>query len=201
MEHIRISPGKLKLMLTKADMEHYELDADGLSGDDLLSRDSLRPLLEDCRIRSGFDAVGGRLFIQLYPSRDGGAEIYITRLDAPPPDREKTDGGDAIRITAVYRFDAMASLLEVCRRLADDPAITESTAWSGERDCFLILYEKISCREYLERSKRRGGDCKKRLFIGEYGRYLPSPAAEFYVKEHCFCFCEKNAVKILANMV
>ena len=71
-------------MLTRADIVRYSLSGiiDGQSDgaeDPRTKKDALRQILDEAGRIPGFDGRG-RMFIQLYPSRDGGAEIYITRL-------------------------------------------------------------------------------------------------------------------------
>ncbi len=195
MEHILISPGKLKLMLTRADVEHYELPLSSDSDSDPRAQENLRSLLSELG-ELGFDPGNDRLFVQLYPSKDGGAEIYITKLG----EKSVRSSDERLTITHIGCFERLDELLSCCERLersgfGDESC--ESCAWyenSPER-CFLVLHESMSCREYLDRG------FKAEAIIGEYGRNIKSCGAIYYLKEHCFNFCEKKAVKILGSMV
>lgn len=80
MELIIISSSKLKIMLTAPDMQHYELQGNSLSCVDEGTRRAFRHIFDDARAQAGFDTEGERLFIQLYTSRDGGCEIFVTKL-------------------------------------------------------------------------------------------------------------------------
>jgi len=195
MDHIKISPDKLKLMLTKSDLDRYAIDCDTLDCETALTRHAFRALLDDVKRVSGFDARDDKVFIQLYPSRDGGAELYITRLtrreDTPAPD---ADAG--IRISSVCAFESMARLLDACAHM-QSAMPGESSAWSGEGHYYLVMEDKIAAKAYLSGERPN----EKRRFIGDYGKIIADPTAISYVKEHCFCFCEKNAVKILGSMV
>ncbi len=94
MELIIIDENKLKIMLTAPDMAHYELHTDRLNCANLATRRAFRHLFSDAREQIGFDTSGERLLVQLYTSRGGGCEIFVTKLgpedqDAPtviPPD-------------------------------------------------------------------------------------------------------------------
>ncbi len=82
MELIIIDESRLKIMLTKTDMHHYDLPADSASMAGASARRAFRHIFEDARERIGFDTTGERLFVQLYASRGGGCEIFVTKLGA-----------------------------------------------------------------------------------------------------------------------
>ena len=111
MEHILINSGKLKLMLTRADIVRYSLSGiiDGQSEDaedPRVKKDALRQLLDEAGRIPGFDGRG-RMFIQLYPSRDGGAEIYITRLTTREAEAFRGDEDDFMECDGFFdRRDA-----------------------------------------------------------------------------------------------
>lgn len=193
MEHILISPGKLKLILTPADVEHYELPLSNDVGTERTER-NLRALLDELG-GLGFDPGNDRLFVQLYPSKDGGAEIYITKLCEKPD----TIASDRLTITHIGCFDTLEELLCCCERLVrsgfGEDGDSEAFYEDSPKRWFLILYESMSCREYLDRGLRADA------IIGEYGRNIKSHGTIYYIKEHCFIFCKKKAVKILGSMV
>jgi negative regulator of genetic competence, sporulation and motility len=80
MEWIVINPSKLKIMLTEPDMQRYDLQPDRLDSMDEQTRLTFRQIFEDARKQTGFDTAGERLFVQLYTSRGGGCEIFVTKL-------------------------------------------------------------------------------------------------------------------------
>ena len=194
MEHILISPGKLKLMLTRDDVERYDLTS-AVDGEcDPESRQSFKALLADAG-KLGFDPGNDRLFIQLYPSKDGGAEIYITRLGERLP---AANPREKFSVTHIGAFDSLSDLLCCCKRLGGfDSEESESSAFSDEdgQNYYLVLSESLTCREFLENGLRIDA------IIGEYGQKIKPSGAIYYIKEHCFEFCEKRAVKILGSMV
>ena len=189
MEHILISPGKLKLMLTREDVIRYDLKPVIESGEEPDSKQTFKALLDDAG-DLGFDPGNDRLFIQLYPSKDGGAEVYITRLG------EHIRGGSGeLPVTYIVCFDSLDDLLACCKRLSFLGG--ESSAWYEEmpKRWFLVVSETVTWHDYLERG------LGVEAIIGEYGRNIKSQGAIYYIKEHCFNFCEKRAVKILESMI
>ncbi len=82
MELIVIDETKLKIMLTPPDMRHYDLHAERMSTANAATRTAFRHIFDDARERIGFDTSGERLLVQLYTSRGGGCEIFVTKLGA-----------------------------------------------------------------------------------------------------------------------
>lgn len=84
MELIVISESKLKIMLTGPDMVKYELEGDFADCADVHTREAFRHIFEDARAEIGFDTEGERLLVQMYASKGGGCEIFVTKLGGEP---------------------------------------------------------------------------------------------------------------------
>lgn len=193
MEHIIISPGKLKLMLTKSDLDRYALDASSMDSEDTLTRQAFRTLLADVKRVSGFDTSNDKVFIQLYPSRDGGAEMYITRLTTP---QQSTHTDAAVKITGVYRFASLSIMLEACSKIREEIMPDTSSVWYAGREYYLITEECLSYKEFVDTKNKSGlGD-----LLGAYSRVMTSPIAIAYVREHCRCVVERDAVRLLSEL-
>ena len=81
MDLIRIDDNKMKIMLSERDMQCYSLDVGNMDYTRSETRRAFRHILDDVCIRTGFDAKGEQLYVQLYPSRKGGCEMFVTKLD------------------------------------------------------------------------------------------------------------------------
>ena len=80
MEFLKISSGKVKIMLSAADMQKWKLSSDSkLTGDSIL-KSRVFKLLDHVKRHYDFEYEGDKLLIQFYPSRDGGAELFVTKL-------------------------------------------------------------------------------------------------------------------------
>lgn len=75
-----ISDSKLKIMLTTDDMREYSLDCSTLDYDNTETRKAFWSILDEAKHRTGFDAASEKVFVQVYPSRSGGCEMYVTKL-------------------------------------------------------------------------------------------------------------------------
>ena len=80
MEWIRISQNKLKIMLTAEDARHYELNCEEADYTDMVTRTAFREILTDVKREADFDASEDKVYIQMYPSKEGGCELFVTKV-------------------------------------------------------------------------------------------------------------------------
>lgn len=213
MELIRINAQKLKIMLTPSDMCHFDLDNENLGEDSARMHRAFRLLFDEIRQQTDFDADDNRLSIQYFPSKEGGCEMFVSRLQedgreteeannvAPLPVRlsrealqlrpQRKNGGSFKRECA-YRFGCLSELLYACRRLHMLGFLCESAAYRDERrDYFLILTvftaTPFTTPEELD-------------FLVEYGQIENAAVLRIYIKEHASTICETNAVARLASL-
>lgn len=201
MELILISSSKLKIMLSDADMEKYDLTAETVDYDNTATRRAFWSILDDAKNETGFDAASDRLFIQMYPSKDGGCEMFVTKLgtlcgEEPPfsPERKraktlpsKSEEKTKERLS-VYSFESLEWLLKVCRRLLRVKWRGRSKAYRAyDGRCYLFLYERGEARPLLT----------KFSFLGEYGVCEHAETVALYIKEYASPLCESAAVETL----
>lgn len=183
MELIIISDSQIKLMLSSADMAHYN------GG----TKEILRGIVTDACERCGIRSLGGRLFIQMYPSREGGCELFVTKL------KEHTahmQSGEERTLTEyrryiyrergnhiIYAFDEMQYLLNCCLGLF-------RTGYTGASRA----YHDPDRRKYylkLDRETPVPGE--------NFGTLCPSQLY-YYITEHCDVICMEAAVEILGKL-
>ena len=78
MELIPINESKLKIMLDEIDMKEYRLFAESDCAD-TETRRAIRSILDVARDRIGFNTEGAEIFVQLYASKKGGCELFVTK--------------------------------------------------------------------------------------------------------------------------
>lgn len=194
MELIRISSCKLKVMLTKNEVERFHLDPENDEGEKLHS--AFRTLLSEIKADCGFDPGDGELSIQYFPSREGGCEMFISHLN----EKEEKEAPDSLRQMReisgfhkeyAFRFSEMEELLSACKRLSSLGYIGESQAYIDEKDaCFLLL--GILSEHPFEMPEEL-------LFLSEYGRQESVTDAKLYLSEYGRSICPSSAVSILAK--
>ncbi len=177
MELILIDENKLKIMLSDTDMTDYSLDVDSLDYENTETRDIFWSILDRARAETGFDAQRGRVLIQLYPSRRGGCEMYVTRLNMDIERRKKDTSVSGGKRECGYRFDNLDDICAVCRRLAGLGYEDESDAFYHDGRYYLFIREPEE-NAYIPLSDHS--------FIREYGKNVG-------VKHARMSLCERGA--------
>ena len=223
MEWIEISPDKLKIMMSPSDMKRYDLDPDRLDGADEQTRRTFRKIFEDAGRYSGFDAEDKRLFVQLYTSRDGGCEIFVSRLEknhaVPSPEdallRRLFDQPDRLApdtsVTSValsplpcrtlaFSFDGLDPLLKACRRLQS----TAHTKAPLIQSASVYIDNTAPTRPYYLLLTVADRDFFKLpdayAFLSEYGERQSPRKLSTYLCEHGTALCKENAVQLLGRL-
>lgn len=208
MELIRISKRKLKIMLTPTDMCHFELNADSFGEDSQQMHHAFRLLLEEIKKQTDFDADDHHISVQYFPSREGGCEMFISRI--PSTEGESSNEGNrratsatrslqphpavqgGFRRDCAYRFANLEHLLQVCRRLQGAGYIGESTAYRDEKGAYFLLFTVLSSSPF---SMPEQWD-----FIAEYGTVENAALLRLYILEHGRVICSRDAVERLASL-
>lgn len=199
MELIMISDSKLKIMLTTEDMKNYSLDCERMSYDNTETRRAFWSILDEAKHRTGFDAASERVFVQVYPSRSGGCEMYVTKLGLGPNDAARKEEGVKLRYkenyireedpkTAceetkereIYRFSRLSDIAAACKRLCEVGYSAQSAAYSA----FGAYYLAVCKTDATE-------------LLAEYGESVPTEPFDMYIGEHGNCICAQNATKTL----
>ena len=213
MELIMISSSKLKIMLSADDMTRYSLGSD-IDYSDLKTRQAFRSILNEAREKTGFDAESEKLYIQLYPSKKGGCEVYITKIDddseceCDTPFTKNSDAKTLYKSTErstgiipapkrshpkerkrAYSFPSSATLVCVCNRLLFIGWRGQSSAFSDENGKFYIILKDKFSAEHMHTDRLS--------FIFEYGVPENYNSLIKYLSEHGKCICKSGAVEKL----
>ncbi len=198
MEWIRISPNKLKVMLTAEDAKHYDLDCSNSSCADVLTRGAFRDILSDVCRETGFDTEEEKTYIQMYPSKEGGCELFITRmgllftndryhaiahLTKPKMQAQRAHSPKSSRS---FVFSQMSALLGACRALLGNIHIGESRAFRDDCARFWLVIEPRQDDVPFEFGLLR-----------EFGEETPLESASLFLEEHAHIICDGNAVETL----
>lgn len=218
MELIPINESKLKIMLDERDMKEYNIgdEADCANSE---TRLAIRHILDRAKDQIGFNTEGSEIFVQLYTSKRGGCELFVTKSGFPsvkeePKQTEKrvkkskriNDGEECQALTVreetqmtdgkggfgrmVFSFEALADLCTVCRILCGMSLSVQSSAYKGEQDDFYLVLENASTAAYARLDKL--------TFILEFGARERADHISTYLCEHATPICEGNAISTLA---
>ena len=134
MELIRISNGKIKIALSRAELEAYSLSAQSLDIDGVTAGAVFKELLVRAKESTGFDVEEDKVFVQIYTAKDGGCEIFVTRIE--PENRKKRQKAQK----QTFRLETLQHLLSACKRLKSIGYRGRSDAYAFGDGYILTLY-------------------------------------------------------------
>ena len=175
LEYLVISESKLKIIMTPKDTEHYGFCANKADYDSPDTRRIFWRILDDAAEEVGFDPKGDKVLIQFYPSRDGGCEIFVTKLGALSTSAAKlvTKSENVTmlsRARTLYKFENRNSLSRALRAI---PLASE--------DLEIYITDNGVC--FLSLEERGGVDANEYLGICEFAERCPKEML-YYVREH-----------------
>ena len=138
MEYIPINEAKLKVILESADLVRWDIRAEDLDYSNPEAKFVFEDILQHAKDAFGFDTSGYKILLQLFPSKDGSCELFITRLSA----RSSGISSEALlrpSESAAYSFERLSHLISVCKRLIDAGFCGESSAWTDELGKWYLL--------------------------------------------------------------
>lgn len=198
MEYILINDSKLKIILEERELEEWDISIDELDYSNPAAKRVFEGLLGYAKQELGFDTSGYKVLIQLYPSKDGGCELFVTRLGESSERQSKSSRSRKEKKQAeqrAYSFDKLSHLLAVCKRLCLSGFTGESSAWFDKEGKWFLL---MSLEGDSDSSKLLPPD--RFSFITEYGEYENPKALSLYLGEYAKAVCENDAALILGKI-
>ena len=199
MEWIRISTHKLKIMLNEEDARRYALSCTASDYAAPDTKAAFREILTDIRQETGFEAGDDRLYIQMYPSKTGGCELFVTRLGlayeaegaAPSAPLSNTKSHPTVqKKTGALRFEALEELLTLCRAMASSYK-GESEVWRDEAGAWWLLLTVWGEPAALRRDLR---------LLREYGELHDAASARTLLAEHGRAICPADAMQVFGRL-
>ena len=200
MELIMINSEKMKIMLTREDMTYYDIKMYSLGHTGNAVRKAFSRVLEDIKSETGFDTVTAKSILQVYPSRDGGCEVYVTRLgnkgDETVPTDNTRGGRDGARVSVkkwldnvIFVFEDITDTIDACRLLLSDGYAYNSRLYEDSGRYYLFL-EDDTCGINLT-----GELCR----LADFGKKIGGKITEAYIYEHCKLIIPERAVEKLGR--
>ena len=203
MEMILISQNKLKIMISKADLEGFGLNVDMLDYNNTETKRMLWDILTTAKRSVGFDPDGHRVFVQLYPSKSGDCELFVTKIGfsessiydvydkETEASDEDTDTGDDRIVSSIFKMYSLSALTEACRRLTERKVSLQGLVYIlNDSFYFIILCSDNGFSYPLDDLS----------LISEYGTLETSEDLLFKIYEFGKLICDKDAIKIFSQL-
>ena len=173
MDVIEIGTAQLIFVLDRGDMIKYAIDS---QGDSSRMRESFKRIISDLGISRSFSKD---VLVQIFESKSGGCEMFVTKLPDGIGLVNVTDDGDR---SYIYLFKSLSDLIAGCHMMkATDRRGGYVYAEIKNKYYYLILSEE--CR-----------------YLGEFGAVRCKESAKEYLQEHCTLICD-NAIEHLSALI
>lgn len=206
MDYLRIGESKLKITLTQDELSFYGMDLSALDYSSTETRRAFWAILDDAKHATGFDAASGRVCVQIYTSKTGGCEMYVTSApNTAEPIICPDDQSMALTVCGILpklygetvcSFDSLSDLLTACKVLTEQGYNSDSSAWQlppirhSAQDIYYL---------YLagNRSANEAGNVNSSRILAEFGKPMPD-IGPGYLAEHCLPLVSDHAVEALS---
>lgn len=188
MEILRIGKYAIKISLSNKEAKEYKLtDAEEYNDSEI--KEAFSKLLDNAKSLTDFSYAGRKIFTEIYPSKDGGCEVFVSTVST---EKRQNQGQDKQKNnylhTAIYEFKSLNTILKACFRLEEIKFKGKSSVYYDfDANHYFLILENIFSKEL------------KFAFLLEYAKSIKASAI-LYVIEHYQCIVKGNAVKALASL-
>ena len=209
MEMILISSNKLKIIISDDELKGFDLTANMLDYGNTETKRMLWDLLCKAKRAVGFDPDGYRVLVQIYTEKNGGCEMFITKIvpsdasicdvfassesDSYETDEEGDiyEDSDFQSTLVTFSMDSLGALCDACRRLSDSSFSGKSSVYIFNSVFYLVL-----CFDQPYVAYSADG----LSFLTEYGKQILSNELLMSLYEFGRPICKKSAVDIFSKI-
>ena len=190
MEFLPINRAKLKIKLTKEELDKYGIDPTRSDYDESCLRGSIGELLSLANSGCGFSVGNERVLVQLYPS-ETGADIFITKLSIMTS-KERRAVDESSELTTYGERENVFCFSEIGDLLAGVRAV-------GKSEALCDLYRLTSGNYYLCVKERTLDGITPISRLLEYGSRVPTLPKEA-IGEYGICIFKGEKLSLLSKI-
>ena len=195
MEFLLIGDSKIKIVLNKEEAEKYRLDNASPDVSGPSARRIFWRILEQARLKVGFDPAGDKVLIQLYPLKNGGCEMFVTKLGILSESSARlVSKSDRIAMLSkkrsLYSFDNLEDVIAAARAV-----LSRSSEISPKSDVYTDGERYfLSIDEY-----GKGGEAVEFPCILEFGTAVTAELST-YISEHADRLTDGDGIMRFASL-
>ncbi len=211
MELIMVNSVKLKIILTPSDMQQLDISNETIDRDSVKTRKAFRSILDRAKTETGFDVKHDRIYVQIFPSGDGGCEMFLTRRgkllpepnSAASPYLRKKYEFSIDRQKEKYEYIAKSEniddIISLCVRLRSEGFPGCSTLYFHGDSYYLLLSFSRRTPSFMK-DAAVDDDASRFAFISDYASvYFAEELSLSCLDEHAKVIAERNAVEIISE--
>ena len=191
MDFIMINSANIKVSLSKEELDLCGLCAGGLEWNDLKTRLLMGKILDIAHERYGFEWCESKLSVSVFPSLDGGCELFVTRKMPGVKKNTYVKKSGMICVT-----DNAEQLFCLCEKLKEAGFSGNASLYLSEKGELVVTCENTkSFPSYMKKSEIKKKICDLDL-MSDYGRtYDATDDALAYISEHMTLLAQNDAIE------
>lgn len=204
MDLILISEEKLKIILSEDDLKKLNIDIDSLDYSNVSTKRVFWEILDRAKETAGFDADKCKLYVQVFPSQDGGCEMFVTKF-SNAENKTMQQQSKKYRITKRSSQDKCGRLIsaqfedicKLCRRISDDNMRFDTSLYYDDSGVYILTVKQISrIPSYISSNSQFLTNIPE--YLCEYGSvHSLNDKSISYLNEHCRKIADGNAIELL----
>ncbi len=199
MEFIYVSNKKIKIILSKEEMEAYSIKPNDFDYEKTSSKHALWSLMDQVEKETGFKTDKSKLLVHLFSSKDGGCELFVSKIQNDllpsyfrPSNKSEFYASEIYCISLTYD-----NLYNLCKRISTDKfKYITSLFCDGEK--YILVFIDTDDKN-ISHSNETVNIFPH--YISEYGNVIKFEINMLtYFEEHYLKIADKNAVEIISKL-
>ena len=187
MEFIYINSKSLKISISGKELKERFIDANELDYSEIKTKRFFWELMDEAYEKTGFESTNAKLYVKIFPARDGGCEMFITKAEHQKKVKKEKKG-------FIFATDDADKLFMLCDRMKIRGFLGESQLFCDDTQFYLVCDSKIKKPSYI--NQKYVPEEKDYLFACECGSVFNlTEEREAFLNEHMKMVCRKCAVE------
>lgn len=190
MDFLLINNRNIKISLSKNELDENDLSANGLCWNDEKTRCLMRKILSVACEKCGFEWQSEKLSVSVFPSVDGGCELFVTKQKRT---HEKTE--KECPIGTVCFCDGAENLFCACERLKEKGFSGKTSLYLSEKGEFVLICENTRKLPSYMKNLKNEKEKSDLSFMKDHGRTYDATSSDLaYIGEHMTLLAKNDAL-------
>jgi len=188
VDFLLINSRNIKISLSKTELDENCISADGLCWNDEKTRCLMRKVLATAYEKCGFEWESEKLSVSVFPSVDGGCELFVTKRG-----NSCTKSENDSSFGTICFCNGAENLFCACEKLKEKGFSGRSSLYLSENGEFVLICEnRRKLPSYMKKIENEKIDLS---FMKEHGRvYEATSYSVAYICEHMTALAKNDAV-------
>ena len=204
MDLILINEEKLKIILSNRDMLELNINIESLDYSNVSTKKAFWEILDKAKESTGFNADNSKLFVQVFPSADGGCEMFVTKYNSSETlnkNENKNINKKTVKKIEISKFivSDYDNISNLCKRITDEGYVLKSHLYITEPKKYILILDPYENMPSFYKGKQNYKVYPE--YLTEYGKCDElTQSLRTQIDEYCTLIIKDKAIEILATL-